>query len=124
MQKVFFHRLGTAQWADTLVYASTAHTDEFLDLGSTEDERYYFLQTSKGHGNSLAWKRRGEPDSAFRSIFSLDPEVHYNVIGDDGDQLYIETNAGAPRKRVVRLDLTDPSHALHEIVPQSADKLD
>ncbi|MDB5027048.1 MAG: Prolyl endopeptidase [Candidatus Eremiobacteraeota bacterium] len=123
VQKSYFHKLGTPQSADRLVYASTAHPDEFLGIDATEDERYYFLNTSKGNGNSLAWKRRGEPDSAFRTIFALDPKVHYNVVGDDGDRLYIETNAGAPRNRLVWLDVTDPSHALHEIVPQSADKL-
>jgi len=124
VQKSYFHKLGTAQAADKLVYASTAHPDEFVGTGATEDERYYFFYTSKGNGNSLAWKRRGEPDSAFRTVFPLDTTVHYNVVGDDGNRLYVETNAGAPRNRLTWLDVTDPAHTLHEIVPQSADKLE
>lgn len=124
VHKLYFHRLGTAQTADQLVYASSAHPDQFVGSGNTEDERYYFFYTSKGSGNSLAWKRRGETDSAFRQAFALDPNVHYNVVGDDGNRLYVETNAGAPPNRLAWFDVTDPAHALHDIAPQSADKLD
>jgi len=124
VQKLYFHRLGTPQSVDRLVYASTAHPDQFVGTSSTEDERYVFFYTAKGDGNSLAWKRRGEPDSAFRTAFALDPSVHYNVIGDDGNRIYVETNANAPRNRLAWFDLTDPAHALHDIAPQSADKLD
>ena len=124
VHKSYFHKLGTPQASDKLVYASTAHPDQFVGMGSSEDEKYYFFYTSKGGGNSLAWKRRGEPDSAFRTVFALDPVVHYNVVGDDGNRLYIQTNAGAPRERLAWLDVTDPAHTLHDIVPQSADKLE
>jgi prolyl oligopeptidase len=124
VHKLYFHKLGTAQPADKLVYASTAHPDEFVGTDATEDERYYFFYRTKGNGNGVAWKRRGEPDSAFRTVFPLDPSVHYDVVGDDGNRLYIDTNAGAPRNRLTWLDVTDPAHTLHEIVPQSADKLD
>jgi prolyl oligopeptidase len=124
VHKLYYHKLGTAQAADKLVYASTAHPDQFVGMASSEDEKYYFFYTSKGDGNSLSWKRRGAPDSAFRQLFALDLTVHYNVVGDDGNRLYVETNAGAPRNRLVWFDVTDPSHALHDIAPQSADKLE
>ena len=124
VHKVYYHALGTPQRADRLVFASTQHPDQFLGMSASEDQRYYFFTTSKGFGNSLSWKRRGEPDTAFRQMFALDPTVHYNVQGNDGNRLYIETNAGAPRNRLVWVDVTDPAHAMHEIVPQSADKLE
>jgi len=124
VQKLYFHRLGTPQSADRLVYASSAHPDQFVGASATEDERYVFLITSKGNGNSLAWKRRGEPDSAFRTLFALDPDVQYSVVGDDGNRLYLQTNASAPRSRLVWTDVTDPRHALHDIAPQGADTLE
>jgi prolyl oligopeptidase len=124
VQKVWFHRLGTPQTADRLVYASTAHPDEFIGAGATEDERFVFFYRSKGNGNSLAWKRPGEPDSAFRPVFALDPDVQYNPVGDDGTRIYVQTNLQAPRFRLVWFDVRDPKHALHDIVPQSADTLD
>lgn len=124
VQKLWFHRLGTAQPADRLVYASSAHPDEFVGAATTEDERYVFFITSKGNGNSLAWKRRTEPDSAFRPLFALDPDVGYDVVGDDGARLYLRTNLKAPRRRLVWLDLRDPRHRLHDLVPEGRDALE
>jgi prolyl oligopeptidase len=123
VQKLYFHTLHTPQSADKLVYAAPQHPDQFVGAGSTEDERYYFFFTAKGEGNSLAWKRRGEPDSAFRTIFALDANIDYSVIGDDGNRLYVKTNKNAPRSRLAWLDVGDPAHTLHDIVPQSADNL-
>ncbi len=121
-QKMYYHRLGTPQSADRLV--TTAKPDQFLGVSRTDDERYDLFYTSKGNGNSLAWKRASEPDSAFKPIFPLDPNVGYGPIDDDGTKIYLTTNLNAPRSRLVWLDLKDPSHILHDIVPQSADALD
>ena len=124
VEKLWFHTLGTRQSSDTLVYASTRHPDEFLGSELTEDEHYVFFERSKGSGNSLAWKRPNEPESAYREIFSLDPNVQYGVVGDDGTRIYLQTNSAAPRFRLVWTDLNDPRHALHDIVPQGADALE
>lgn len=121
--KLYFHRLGTPQSADRLVYASTAHPDQFVGAETTDDGRYVFFETDKGSGNSLAWKRAGEPATAFRPLFPLDPNVYYAVVDHDGTRLYLQTNAGAPRARLAYVDLRDPRHLLHDLVPQSADKL-
>ncbi|GAC1576561.1 MAG: prolyl oligopeptidase family serine peptidase [Candidatus Elarobacter sp.] len=122
VQKIFFHRLGTPQSKDRLV--STARPDQFLGIGRTEDQRFDYLFVTKGDGNSFAWKRASEPESAFKQIFALDPNISYSPIGDDGSRVYLQTNANAPRGRLAWLDLKDASHTLHDIVPQSADTID
>ncbi|HTD33495.1 MAG TPA: prolyl oligopeptidase family serine peptidase, partial [Candidatus Elarobacter sp.] len=122
VQKIYYHKLGTPQSADRLVM--TAKPDQFLSIGRTDDQKYDFLYTSKGDGNSLAWKRASEPDTAFRPIFALDPNVSYSPVGDDGTRVYLQTNKDAPRGRLVWMDLNDPSHALHDLVPQSADAME
>lgn len=124
VQKVWFHRLGTPQRSDRLVFASTARPDQFVGVELSHDQRFVFLERSKGNGNALAWKRRGEPDSAFRPVFGLDPNIQYNVVGNDGTRVYVQTNLHAPRLRVAAFNLTDPAHALHDIVPQGADTLE
>ena len=124
VQKVYYHKLGTEQSADRLVYAKPEYPDQFVGVGASEDETYYFFYTSKGNGNSLAWKRRGDPDSAFKQIFPLDQNVQYSPVGEDGTRIYLTTNLNAPRSRLVWLDLNDPAHTLHDIVPQSADTLE
>jgi prolyl oligopeptidase len=123
VQKVYYHALGTPQAKDRLVYASTAHPDQFVGIGTTEDERYYFFARAKGNGNSVSWKRAGEPDSAFRQIYDLNPDVQYTVVGNDGNRLYLQTNLNAPRGRLAYVDLNDPKHVLHDIVPQNGDAM-
>jgi prolyl oligopeptidase len=124
VQKVWFHALGTPQSADRLVYASTAHPDEFVGVEVSHDQRYTFLERSKGDGNALAWKPRDEPGNRFRPIFSLDPNVSYGILGNDGSRIFVQTNLHAPRFRIAAFDLNDPSHALRDVVPETADKLD
>jgi prolyl oligopeptidase len=121
-QKMYYHRLGTPQSADRLVY--TAVNDQFLSVSRTEDQHYDFFYRFKGDGNSLAWKPAGASDSSFREIFALDPNVQYSPVGDDGTRIYIETNLRAPRGRLTWLDLKDPAHTLHDIVPQRSDAIE
>ena len=124
VQKLYFHRLGTRQASDRLIYAAPNRPDEFVGADRTEDGRYFFFSRSKGNGNSLAWKRGGAPETAYQPMFSLDPDVQYGVVGDDGNKLYVQTNLGAPRSRLAYVLVTDPQHTLHDIVPQSADALE
>ncbi|HEX3550888.1 MAG TPA: prolyl oligopeptidase family serine peptidase, partial [Candidatus Elarobacter sp.] len=121
-QKLYYHALGTPQSADRLVM--TAPADRFVGMGRSDDQKYDFLAISKGDGNALSWKRATEPETAFKRIFELDPNVSYNPVGDDGTRIYVQTNKNAPRSRVAWFDLNDPSHTLHDIVPQSADTID
>ena len=124
VQKLYYHRLGTPQSADRLIYAAANRPDEFVGADRTEEGRYFFFSRGKGNGNSLSWKRGGAPATPFHEMFGLDPNVQYNVVGDDGDRLYVQTNLGAPRSRLAYVTVTDSSHTLHDIVPQSADALE
>ena len=121
-QKLWFHKLGTPQSSDRLVY--TAPADEFIGAEVSHDQRLVFLERAQINGNGLAWKRADEPDGRFRTVFPLSANVQYGIVGNDGTRVYLTTNDRAPRLRVAWVDLTDPAHALHDIVPQSADKLD
>lgn len=124
-QKVWFHRLGSSQSQDKLIYGGDpAQPGVFANVLSTEDERYLFLLRTTISANSLDWRPSGEPDAAYRPLFSMEPNVTYTVIGDDGDRLYVVTNAAAPLGRLAWVNVGDARHALHDIVPQSADKLE
>ena len=124
VQKLWYHRLGTPQTADKLIYASTAHPDEFVDTQVTEDGHYVFLEIAKGNGNALAWKQPADPPTVFKPIYTLDPDIQYNVLGDDGTHIYVQTNKDAPRFRVAWFDIDDAAHVLHDVAPQAADKLE
>lgn len=121
--KVWFHTLGRPQSKDRLVFADPAHPEQFFTVDTTEDERYVLFTRALIGSNSLAWKRRAEPDTAFRPLFALDDRTSYDVIGHDGTRFYIRTNWHAPRWRLAYVDVRDRAHALHNIAPQRADTL-
>ena len=107
--KVFFHRVGTAQAADELVYENKANPQRFHQVGTTEDERFAILDISdrgKGFdGNSIFYR-----DAAVKSgkpWMPLIPEIGndvYDVLDNVGDKLLVKTNKGAPNWKVVYID--------------------
>jgi prolyl oligopeptidase len=124
VQKVWFHRIGTPQSADRLIFAETAHPDRFVGVEVSEDQRYVYLYEESGSTESIAVKERRDPSPRFRPITKFTPDITYSVAGNDGSKLFLYTNDGAPRFRIVSLDLRDPKLAMHDVVPQRADKLD
>jgi prolyl oligopeptidase len=124
VQKVFFHRLGTAQSADRLVFAATAHPDRFVGATVSDDDRFVFLSEGTIGTTSLAWKARTEPDADFRELTPYTPNVDYTILGNDGSRVYLYTNNGAPRFRITAVDLRDPKHVQRTVVAQTSDKLD
>ena len=123
VEKLWFHRLGTPQSADRLIYASTQHPDELISAGLTQDQRYVLFERWRIGGNSLAWKLPSEPNTAFKQVFPLERDVVYAVVGDDGTRVYVHTDKNAPRFRLSWFDVHDPRHQLHDIAPESADLL-
>jgi len=120
--KLWFHRLGTPQSSDRLVYTATGAN--LAGVWITPDQRYSFFQENDVNGNSLAWKYRSEPDSAFRPIFPLRRDIQFAPLGNDGSRIYVRTNLEAPHGRVAWFDLSDQHYVLHDIIPEGRDKLD
>lgn len=107
--KVYYHKIGDPQSSDVLVYENPAYPLRNYSAGTTEDEQYLVLhETETTSGNSLYIKDLGQPDSKFIKIaegFRFD----YNVVHNVGNIFYILTNDGAPRNRLVAINLSNPS---------------
>ncbi len=123
VHKLWFHALGSRQSSDRLVFASTAHPDRFVGAEVSEDQRFVFLSQETLGTNSLVWKPRTARRSSFRPLTSYTRNVKYDVVGNDGFRVYLYTNNGAPRFRVVSVELNDPQHVLRDVVPEAVDKL-
>ncbi len=109
-QKVYFHKLGTAQEADTLVYARPDQPDWGLGADVTDDGRYLLIYQSEGTEpkNRIFVKDLTRPDARVEPFLD-DFDAMYNVVGNDGATFYVLTNQGAPRKRLVAIDLSRPA---------------
>jgi prolyl oligopeptidase len=111
-QTVYFHKVGTPQSEDVLVYEDKANPQRFQSVGTTEDERFAILNISergKGKkGNSLFYKDLSKNETKFTPIIAEIGDDSYGVIDNIGDKFLIRTNHKAPNSRVVLVDPKNP----------------
>jgi prolyl oligopeptidase len=119
-QKVYFHRVGTAQAADALVYERPDHPDWNLSADVTDDGRFLLVSQHEGTDPRTRVFVRNLQDpkgaiSPFLDAFDAD----YEPVANDGDLFYFLTDKDAPRYRVVAIDLREPepSH-WKEVIPE------
>jgi prolyl oligopeptidase len=126
-QKVYFHKIGTPISADTLVYEDPAHPNFFVDVGTTEDERYAVLsvQDPTKRGNSLAVRDDNLGEKTFTPVVKEITESSYSVLDNAGDHLLIVTNHDAPNQKVMAYDPKAPAEAdWKTILPERPELLD
>src|SRR5215218_10305177 len=102
-QTVYYHKVGTPQSADVLVYEDKEHPQRFQGVDTTEDERFAILTVSergKGKkGNSLFYKDLSKNDTTFAPIVPDITDDSFSVIDNVGDKFLIRTNKNAPNGR-------------------------
>jgi prolyl oligopeptidase len=113
--QVFFHRIGTAQTDDTLVYQDAVNAQRFHTLDTTEDERFAILTISergKGKdGNALFARNLSKNDREVRPVIKEIGDSTFSVVDNVDDRLLVATNHKAPNMRVVLIDPAQPDEA-------------
>jgi prolyl oligopeptidase len=124
--KVYYHRLGTLQRADELVYENPAAALGFRIADVTDDERWLCLSLTDGQhdGNRLLVRDLADPAQA-STWTTIQPSYEFetSVIGSLGDELLLYTNDHAPNYRVVRAAPRRPTE-WHEVIPEGPEKLE
>lgn len=123
--KLYYHRLGTPQSADRLVYERTDHKEWGFDGRVTEDGRYLVISVWKGthRENGVFYKDLQTEDGEVIELLS-EFDANYTFIGNDGPLFYFMTDLNAPLGKVIAIDITDPGRAnWKEITPESSDVL-
>lgn len=108
VQKVYYHKIGTPQSQDVLLYQNPAHPMRFYSVYVNEEETMAFLSESgEGNGNTLYVRDLRKPDSQFIQMTSDMNAYHYSI-ETIGDKIYIFTNYKAPRTRLMVADINSP----------------
>ena len=106
--KLYFHKLGTAQKTDAIIFGDQEKR-RYVGGSVSEDDRYLFISAANStSGNELYLKDLSVPNSEIVPIvttFDFDVDVIDNL----GSKLYIATNINAPNKRIVCVDASNPS---------------
>ena len=125
-QTVYYHKLGTPQSEDELIYEDKEHSQRFQGVGVTEDQRFAILSVSergKGKdGNALSFRDLSKGDKAFTPIVADITNDSFGVLDDIGDKFLIRTNHGAPNGKIV---LYDPAtKTWKDVLPERPEPLE
>ncbi len=125
-QKLYFHRIGTPQSADTLVYERKDHADWGFHGSVTDDGRWLVIHVSQGTDtkNRIFYKDLTQPDAKVVELLN-DFDADYDFVDNFGETFLFRTDLNAPRYRVIAVDIREPGRAKwRETIPQAAEKLD
>lgn len=124
--KMYYHRIGTPQSDDVLVYQRPDQPKWTFQGGVTEDGRYFVLYTNAGGTSArfrVAYRDLAEPLGTFIELVD-NFENEYRMIGNDGPIFYFKTDYQAPRGRVIAVDLRKPAREQwKEIIPEAKESL-
>ena len=124
--KVFFHKLGTPQSADALVFERP--DDKELNVGGavTEDGRYLLLFSSKGTSpnNQLSIKDLEHPERPAVPVVTTADAV-YQPVANDGTKFWVHTTLDAKNGKVILIDLAHPERASWKtVIPETKNNLE
>jgi prolyl oligopeptidase len=108
--KIYFHKLGTAQSDDAVVFERTDDPEIFLHAGVTDDGRYLVISQHKGTSpnNSVAVLDLSKPGAEIQRVIDT-ADAAYSVIGNDGSMFWVYTTLDAPNGKVIRFDVDAPA---------------
>lgn len=122
--QVYYHRVGTSQDDDRLVFAEHTSPNRTFETHVSDDKKYLFLSAAEStSGNALYYQDLSRKEVDFTPIVeSFDHD--FEVIGTTRNNFLVMTNYRAPRQRVVRINITRPEERYwEEIIPESEDIL-
>ncbi|WP_299761620.1 prolyl oligopeptidase family serine peptidase [uncultured Dokdonia sp.] len=107
--KVYYHKLGTPQSEDALIYGGTPEEKHRYIYGSVSRDNRYLLISPRvsTSGNKLYLKDLTKPNSDLVTILDHTDSDTY-LITNVGSKLILSTNLNAPNQRVVTVDASDP----------------
>ncbi|KAB2660793.1 MAG: S9 family peptidase [Verrucomicrobia bacterium] len=134
-QKLYYHRVGTVQSEDILVYERPDQKEWKFDGEVTEDGRWLVITCTQGTDVKnrvlLADLKSGATPVTTEGLkqrpvrqFLMDFDSSYNFVGNDGSVFYFQNDLGAPRGRLIAIDIDQPERARWRvIIPESLDTL-
>lgn len=124
-QKVYYHKMGTPQESDILVYEDKTNPLHGHYAGVSDDERWLILVTTTGtYGNTLKIKDLKKGFSAPWISIVDDFNNESNIVDNEGDDIYLMTNIDADKYRIVKVNTNDPDRKKWEtIIPQEENVL-
>jgi prolyl oligopeptidase len=123
---LYFHRLGTPQTQDVLVYDRPDQKEWNFNGQVTDDGEFLIITATEGTDprNRVLYKDLSSETNEVVELL-MDFDADYSFIGNEGPVFWFKTDQNAPRNRVIALDVRDPDRGSWvEIIPESTNKLE
>ncbi|MGI8812821.1 MAG: prolyl oligopeptidase family serine peptidase [Pyrinomonadaceae bacterium] len=123
-QKLYFHKLGTPQSEDYVVYERPDDKEYFVGAQVTEDGNWLLISVGKGTSpkNMVYFKNLTTEKSPIVPLVDK-LEANYSFLGNDEGNFYFQTDKDAPRARIVKVDALSKNPAWKVIVPEAPETL-
>jgi prolyl oligopeptidase len=130
-QALYYHRVGTPQSEDRLIYERKDLPTWFVSGSTTEDGKYLVVFMARGsdNNNRLYYADLGDPKrpniaAAIKPLVA-DDDAEFNAFGSKGSVLYVRTDRGAPNRKVFALDIANPSpQSWMTVVPEAKEAIE
>ena len=121
---VYYHKVGTPQSEDELIYRDDENPDIYHFGGVTEDERYYIMYKQPGTDGFATYIKDLENDGELTELFG-GYDTKSSIVKHLGDgRLLVRTNVDAPNYRLVEVDIENPGKENWKtIIPESGNLL-
>ncbi|WP_081867741.1 prolyl oligopeptidase family serine peptidase [Hymenobacter sp. IS2118] len=124
IHKLFYHKLGTKQSTDKLVFGGEQTPRRYIGANLTEDERFLVINAANTtNGNELYLQDLSKPGSAIVQVVDNE-KSNVGVLANVGSKLYLETDFNAPNNRVLTVDAANPKPAnWKDLIPETKNVL-
>jgi len=124
-QKIYYHRLGTAQSEDELIYEDKTKPEQFYQVETTENERFATMAVgAKGaRGNALFFRDLSKPGKSFTAIVPEISDDTFQAVDNVGDKFLVLTNRNAPNWRLALYDPASKDAAWTDLIPEKQEAL-
>jgi prolyl oligopeptidase len=130
-QAVYYHRAGTQQSEDRLIYERKDLPTWFISGTVTEDGRYLliFMQKGSDNNNRLYYSELGDPmkpnvSGPVKPLIE-DDDAEFSAFANVGPLLFLRTDREAPNRKVIAVDVRDPKPASWKtIVPEGKEAIE
>ncbi|HMO80052.1 MAG TPA: prolyl oligopeptidase family serine peptidase [Pyrinomonadaceae bacterium] len=123
-QKLYFHKLGTSQDEDKVVYERPDNKEYFINGRVSEDGKWLVINVGQGTRRmNMVYFKDLTKDNAPILPLVTDFAAAYGFLGNDGPVFYFQTDRVAPLGKVVSVNVLARQHVWKEIVPEAKETL-
>eukprot|EP01117_Protostelium_nocturnum_P011051 TRINITY_DN4008_c0_g1_i1.p1 TRINITY_DN4008_c0_g1~~TRINITY_DN4008_c0_g1_i1.p1 ORF type:complete len:503 (+),score=147.31 TRINITY_DN4008_c0_g1_i1:970-2478(+) len=128
LQRVYFHKLGTSQSEDRLIYGDESEENLFYSVAISEDQEYLILRINENCSKSnklfyVKWNEEKEKTGMITANKLIDKfEAQYSFVDSQDSTFFLLTNKDAMRNKLVKVDLSKPTEFV-DVIPETFDVL-